>query len=50
MYNKYIKSGGMQSTLLSMDRPNLFDGKVFDIFSKGPVRNADFYLRHLLNS
>jgi hypothetical protein len=41
LYNKYIKSGGMQSTLLSMDRPNLFDGKVFDILSKGPVRNAD---------
>ena len=31
----------MQSTLLSMDRPNLFDGKVFDILSRGPVRNAD---------
>ena len=41
LYNKYIKSGGMQSTLLSMDRPNLFDGKVYDILSKGPVRNAD---------
>ena len=41
LYNRYIKSGGMQSTLLSMDRPNLFDGKVFDILSKGPVRNAD---------
>ena len=41
LYNKYIKSGGMQSTLLSMDRPNLFEGKVFDILSKGPVRNAD---------
>jgi predicted RNA-binding protein Jag len=41
MYNKYVKSGGMQSTLLSVDRPNLFDGKVYDILSKGPVRNAD---------
>ena len=41
MYNKYVKSGGMQSTLLAVDRPNLFDGKVYDILSKGPVRNAD---------
>jgi len=31
MYNKYVKSGGMQSTLLAVDRPNLFDGKVYDI-------------------
>ena len=43
MYNKYVKSGGMQSTLLAVDRPNLFDGKVYDILSKGPVRNADKY-------
>tara|TARA_R100000234_G_scaffold116156_1_gene92902 strand:+ start:1775 stop:5413 length:3639 start_codon:yes stop_codon:yes gene_type:complete len=41
MYKKYVKSGGMQSTLLAVDRPNLFDGKVYDILSKGPVRNAD---------
>ena len=41
MYKKYVKSGGMQSTLLAVDRPNIFDGKVYDILSKGPVRNAD---------
>ena len=41
MYKKYLKSGGMQSTLLAVDRPNIFDGKVYDILSKGPVRNAD---------
>jgi hypothetical protein len=41
MYKKYVKSGGMQSTLLAVDRPNIFDGKVYDILAKGPVRNAD---------
>ena len=41
MYKKYVKSGGMQSTLLAVDKPNIFDGKVYDILSKGPVRNAD---------
>ena len=41
MYKKYVKSGGMQSTLLAVDKPNIFDGKVFDILNKGPVRNAD---------
>ena len=41
MYKKYIKSGGMQSTLLAVDKPNIFDGKVFDLLSKGPIRNAD---------
>jgi len=41
MYKKYVKSGGMQSTLLAVDRPNIFDGKVYDILSKGPIRNAD---------
>ena len=41
MYKKYVKSGGMQSTLLSVDKPNIFDGKVFDILNKGPIRNSD---------
>jgi len=41
MYKKYVKSGGMQSTLLAVDKPNIFDGKVYDILAKGPVRNAD---------
>ena len=41
MYKKYVKSGGMQSTLLAVDRPNIFDGKVYDILSKGPVRNSN---------
>ena len=38
---KYVKSGGMQSTLLAVDKPNIFDGKVFDILNKGPIRNSD---------
>ena len=41
MYKKYVKSGGMQSTLLAVDKPNIFDGKVYDILAKGPVKNAD---------
>ena len=41
MYKKYVKSGGMQSTLLAVDKPNIFDGKVFDILNKGPIRNSD---------
>ena len=41
MYKKYVKSGGMQSTLLAVDKPNIFDGKIYDILAKGPVRNAD---------
>ena len=41
IYKKYVKSGGMQSTLLSVDKPNIFDGKVFDILNKGPIRNSD---------
>lgn len=41
MYKKYVKSGGMQSTLLAVDKPNIFDGKVYDILSKGPIRNSD---------
>jgi len=41
MYKKYVKSGGMQSTLLAVDKPNIFDGKVYDILSKGPVRNSN---------
>ena len=41
MYKKYVKSGGMQSTLLAVDKPNIFDGKVYDILAKGPIRNAD---------
>ena len=41
MYKKYVKSGGMQSTLLSVDKPNIFDGKVYDILAKGPVRNSN---------
>jgi len=41
IYKKYVKSGGMQSTLLAVDKPNIFDGKVFDILNKGPIRNSD---------
>jgi hypothetical protein len=41
MYKKYVKSGGMQSTLLAVDKPNIFDGKVYDILAKGPVRNSN---------
>ena len=41
MYKKYVKSGGMQSTLTAVDKPNIFDGKVYDILSKGPVRNSN---------
>ena len=41
MYKKYVKSGGMQSTLLAVDKPNIFDGKVYDILAKGPIRNSN---------
>ena len=38
IYNNWIKSGGMQSTLLSLDRA-VFDKPAFDILNKGPIRN-----------
>ena len=41
LWERYTKSGGMQSTLLAVDKPNIFDGKVYDILTKGPVRNAN---------
>ena len=41
MYKKFIKSGGMQSTLLAVDKPNIFDGKVYDLLAKGPIRNSE---------
>ena len=38
IYQKWIRSGGMQSTLVSLDR-NIFDKPAFEILNKGPVRN-----------
>lgn len=37
-YEYWIKSGGMQSTMLSVDRA-VFDKPAFDILNKGPIRN-----------
>ena len=37
-YEYWIKSGGMQSTMLSVDRA-IFDKPAFDILNKGPIRN-----------
>ena len=42
MYKKYVKSGGMQSTLLAVDRPNIFDGKVYDMQYLNDVFEGDF--------
>ena len=41
MYKKYQNLVVCNLHFLAVDRPNLFDGKVYDILSKGPVRNAD---------
>jgi hypothetical protein len=38
IYEKWVRSGGMQSTLVSLDR-NIFDKAAFDILNKGPIRN-----------
>jgi len=38
MYEDWIKSGGMQSTLQSVDRA-IFDKPAFDILNKGQIRN-----------
>jgi hypothetical protein len=38
IYQKWVRSGGMQSTLVSLDR-NIFDKPAFEILNKGPVRN-----------
>jgi len=37
-YEYWLKSGGMQSTMLSVDRA-VFDKPAFDILNKGPIRN-----------
>ena len=37
-YEYWIKSGGMQSTMISVDRA-IFDKPAFDILNKGPIRN-----------
>ena len=37
-YEYWIKSGGMQSTMISVDRA-VFDKPAFDILNKGPIRN-----------
>ena len=38
MYEDWVKSGGMQSTMLSVDRA-VFDKPAFDILNKGQIRN-----------
>jgi hypothetical protein len=38
IYNKWLRSGGMQSTLISIDR-NIFDKPAFEILNRGPMRN-----------
>ena len=38
IYQKWIRSGGMQSTLVSLDR-NVFDKPAFEILNQGPIRN-----------
>jgi len=38
IYQKWVRSGGMQSTLQSLDR-NIFDKPAFEILNKGPIRN-----------
>ena len=38
MYEDWVKSGGMQSTMLSLDRA-VFDKAAFDIVNNGPIRN-----------
>tara|TARA_R110000782_G_scaffold59562_2_gene123563 strand:+ start:498 stop:4184 length:3687 start_codon:yes stop_codon:yes gene_type:complete len=39
IYNKWLRSGGMQSTLVSIDR-NIFDKPAFEILNRGPIRNS----------
>ena len=39
IYNKWLRSGGMQSTLISIDR-NIFDKPAFEILNRGPIRNS----------
>ena len=39
IYQKWIRSGGMQSTLISLDR-NIFDKAAFKILNEGPIRNG----------
>ena len=38
IYQKWIRSGGMQSTLVSLDR-KVYDKPAFDILNQGPIRN-----------
>lgn len=38
LYEDWIKSGGMQSTMMSVDRA-IFDKPAFDILNKGQIRN-----------
>ena len=38
IYEKWIRSGGMQSTLVSLDR-KVYDKPAFDILNQGPIRN-----------
>jgi hypothetical protein len=38
IYQKWIRSGGMQSTLMSLDR-NIKDKPAFKILNEGPIRN-----------
>ena len=38
IYQRWVKSGGMQSTLVSLDR-NIFDKPAFKILNEGPIRN-----------
>ena len=38
IYQKWIRSGGMQSTLVSLDR-NIYDKAAFKILNEGPIRN-----------
>jgi hypothetical protein len=38
IYQKWVRSGGMQSTLMSLDR-NIKDKAAFKILNEGPIRN-----------
>lgn len=38
LYEDWVKSGGMQSTMMSVDRA-IFDKPAFDILNKGQIRN-----------
>jgi len=38
LYEDWVKSGGMQSTMISVDRA-IFDKPAFDILNKGQIRN-----------